>query len=230
MFLMNRAANQSLAERIVNRMMLHDRICHRYLPVLAMLLALGALPARTDAEIDLSTWAADHQLTRALKDSMFREGENSPLLPEDRVDFPGLSYFPLDERFHVVGQFHRYSRVREIEIPDTKGTRMFVERLGRFHFQWDGKAFWLEVMGSTRDDDMSVYFTDRTNGISTYPAGRYAPVRRTEDGSYLIDFNNAYSPYCAYNPAYICPLPPPENRLSFAVEAGEVISGPDLAH
>ncbi|MBT3345802.1 MAG: DUF1684 domain-containing protein [Gemmatimonadetes bacterium] len=177
-----------------------------------------------------SAWVAEHENTRARKDAMFLDADQSPLLPEDRGAFSGLVYYDLDERFRIHGQLHRYARMRQVSIPDTKGTQMFVERIGRFHFQWDGKPFWLEVMGSTRDNDLSVYFTDQTNGITTYPAGRYAPVRQTEDGSYLIDFNNAYSPYCAYNPEYICPLPPAQNRLSFHIEAGEVISGPDLAH
>ena len=168
--------------------------------------------------------------SRALKDSTFRQGEASPLLAEDRANFGGLKYFPIDLRFRLTGRLHRYARIRQVRIPDTNGTQMSVERIGRFHFQYDGKPFWLEVMGSTRDDDLSVYFTDETNGITTYPAGRYAPILRTEDGTYLLDFNSAYSPYCAYNPAYTCPLPPPQNRLDFRVQAGETLTGPDLAH
>lgn len=206
--------------------------CHLLLGVLFASFLPGNLLAEPDSAVDAAQldWIAAHEDQRARKDEMFRTTEESPLIAEHRADFEGLVYYPLDLRFLVPGRLHRYARVRQVSVPDTKGSQMLVERIGQFHFEWDGKPFWLEVMGSTRDNDLSVYFTDRTNGLTTYPAGRYAPVERSVDGSYLIDFNNAYSPYCAYNPAYICPLPPPQNRLSFHVEAGELVSGPDLAH
>ena len=75
-----------------------------------------------------------------------------------------------------------------------------------------------------------MYFTDATNGDLTYGAGRYASVNVSEEGSYVLDFNGSYNPYCAYNEDYICPLPPEHNRLPFAVTAGELDAGPDLAH
>ena len=44
---------------------------------------------------------------------------------------------------------------------------------------------------------------------------------RLPDGGYDLDFNFAYAPFCAYSPAYSCPLPPVENRLAVAITAGE---------
>ncbi|MCA1823730.1 MAG: DUF1684 domain-containing protein [Frankia sp.] len=38
----------------------------------------------------------------------------------------------------------------------------------------------------------------------------------------VVDFNFAYNPSCAYSPRWVCPLPPPGNRLSVAVDAGEL--------
>ncbi|HVA10052.1 MAG TPA: DUF1684 domain-containing protein [Acidimicrobiales bacterium] len=37
----------------------------------------------------------------------------------------------------------------------------------------------------------------------------------------VIDFNDAYNPYCASNPDWNCPLPPAENWLKVPVRAGE---------
>jgi uncharacterized protein (DUF1684 family) len=38
----------------------------------------------------------------------------------------------------------------------------------------------------------------------------------------VIDFNKAYNPYCAYvKNQYNCPIPPKENSLPVAIEAGE---------
>jgi uncharacterized protein (DUF1684 family) len=36
----------------------------------------------------------------------------------------------------------------------------------------------------------------------------------------VLDFNMATNPPCAYSPYTTCPLPPPENKLDIAVEAG----------
>jgi uncharacterized protein (DUF1684 family) len=46
-------------------------------------------------------------------------------------------------------------------------------------------------------------------------------------GIYIVDFNIAYNPYCYYNPAYDCPLPPSENRLTVPIRAGERMRAAD---
>ncbi|MEK7329322.1 MAG: DUF1684 domain-containing protein, partial [Candidatus Eisenbacteria bacterium] len=55
----------------------------------------------------------------------------------------------------------------------------------------------------------------------TYPVGRYLDPVALGDGRYLLDFNLAYNPACAYSEHYNCPIPPRKNRLSVAVRAGE---------
>ena len=172
---------------------------------------------------------AEIEASRALKDSLLRHGPESPLRPEDAAGFRGLRYFPVDPAWRIPGEFHRYGRVRRLPMPDSAGATTAVQRLGRFHFEHGGRSFRLEVYGSDQDAGLSVFFTDETNGRQTYAAGRYAPVTRWEDGSWVLDFNRAYNPFCAYNPEYICPLPPEHNRLPFAVLAGELGPGPDLA-
>ncbi len=169
------------------------------------------------------------EATRALKDSLFRHGPESPLRPEVAAGFPGLRYFPVDPAWRIPGEFHRYGRVRRLPMPDSAGATTVVQRLGRFLFEREGRSFRLEVYGSDQDPGLSVFFTDETNGGQTYGAGRYAPVAADRNGTWVLDFNLAYNPFCAYNPEYICPLPPEENRLPFAVRAGELNPGPDPA-
>ena len=43
------------------------------------------------------------------------------------------------------------------------------------------------------------------------------------DGQSCLDFNRATNLPCAYTDLATCPLPPPENRLPVAIEAGEKI-------
>ena len=50
---------------------------------------------------------------------------------------------------------------------------------------------------------------------------RYLDVVVQSAGRYVVDFNRAYNPACVFSPHYNCPIPPPENRLSVAIRAGE---------
>ncbi len=197
--------------------------------VLLLCLLLAGSGAADEAPRGEEAQTAEIEASRALKDSLFRHGPESPLRPEDVPGFGGLRYFPVDPAWRMGGEFHRYGRVRQLPMPDSDGATTVVERLGRFLFEHAGNSYQLEVYGSGRDGSLSVFFTDPTNGRQTYPAGRYAPVGVEENGSWVLDFNRAFNPFCAYNPDYICPLPPEHNRLPFAVRAGERIPGPDLA-
>jgi len=165
---------------------------------------------------------AQIEALRAAKDSLLKS-EDSPLLPEQRAHFEQLAYYPIDLRYRLRGELHIYGRQRIVEIPNTDGTITELERFGRFVSAFGENDFWLEVYRSPQTGETEIFFKDQTNGHTTYGGGRYARLRREDDGMYVIDFNNAYNPYCAYNPIYICPLPPRQNHLDFAVEAGEIM-------
>jgi uncharacterized protein len=67
-----------------------------------------------------------------------------------------------------------------------------------------------------------VLFRDATSGSDTYPLGRYIDPIRLPDGRYLLDFNAAYNPACAFSDHYNCPIPPRGNTLGVAIRAGEM--------
>jgi uncharacterized protein (DUF1684 family) len=75
--------------------------------------------------------------------------------------------------------------------------------------------------GTQQIAQLFVPFADQTTGTETYGAGRYLDLKPTSTGFYVIDFNRAYNPTCAYNPTWECPYPPPSNRLKIAIRAGE---------
>jgi uncharacterized protein len=50
-----------------------------------------------------------------------------------------------------------------------------------------------------------------------------------EGDQLVLDFNFAYNPSCAYDPAWACPLPQAGNRLSAPVPVGELSFGPDTS-
>jgi hypothetical protein len=90
----------------------------------------------------------------------------------------------------------------------------------------DGDEVTIQAYKADPDDDrLWVPFRDATSGEETYGAGRYldleADTHRTDDGRWILDFNEAYNPTCAYSDRYECPLPPTENWLDVRIEAGE---------
>jgi uncharacterized protein (DUF1684 family) len=167
---------------------------------------------------------------RAAKDSFLADDPESPLTEEMKSRFDGLQYFPVDLTYRVVADFHAYGRPRSIPVPTNRESVMQMERFGRIVGTCAGNPFSLEVFRSKEDGSNLVLFRDGTSGTESYSAGRYVRVADAGEGTYVIDFNNSYNPYCAYNSDYVCPLPPAENTLSFAVRAGEKDSGANLAH
>jgi uncharacterized protein len=162
---------------------------------------------------------------RAQKDALFREHPQTPLTPTDRASFSGLSYWPYDAEARVVARFEP----EEQQAPGVGAEVAFV-RIGRLHFTYRGErlqlgAHWIEGYAG----GLFVPFRDATCGSETYGGGRYLldTIKSADLGSDLqtgtvvLDFNYAYHPSCAYDPRWLCPLAPPENRVAVAVRAGE---------
>jgi uncharacterized protein (DUF1684 family) len=106
------------------------------------------------------------------------------------------------------------------------GDRRHYRRWGRLSFEVDGRPAALTIYSDPYDEDYFLPFRDATNGDETYGAGRYLDnhrpgVERTGENTFIIDFNYAYNPYCAYSERYSCPLPPRENWLDVPIRAGE---------
>lgn len=93
---------------------------------------------------------------------------------------------------------------------------------GTVSFEWDGQQYALTAFSGREPDTLQVLFTDATTAISTSALCRvlFIPAPE-EDGTLLLDFNRAVNPPCSFTAHATCPLPPSENRLPFAVEAGE---------
>jgi len=161
---------------------------------------------------------------RVDKDRLFREAADSPLLPEDLAGFGGLEYWAPDPRYYFVGTLHPYVEPARFEIVSTAGTKRPCEKLGWIAFPIDGEEQRLEVY-RLLDGGGGLFlpFADATTGRETYPAGRYVELVGPDGGPYVLDFNRAYNPSCAYGAPerFQCPVTPPENRLRVRVETGE---------
>ncbi len=160
---------------------------------------------------------------RNSKDEFFAKDEDSPLTPQQRKQFRSLEYYPENDgfRFAVVLEEFPDQEKEPTEIITSTGDSNTQIRWGKFSFVVDGQEVSLTVFRSVDGEEFFLPFADSTSGSETYGAGRYLEVVPLHDGNYLIDFNYAYNPYCAYNPNWSCPIPPPGNRLKVAIRAGE---------
>lgn len=158
---------------------------------------------------------------RKLKDDFFSTDPHSPLTHEQKKTFSGLSYFPVNDDLRLELEVEEFEPKKMILIQTSTGDVQEYERFGKFRFSVQGQPAELTIYRS--DDSYFLPFGDALAGKETYPAGRYLEPEQLGGGRFLLDFNLAYNPYCAYNERWSCPLTPPENRLKVAIPAGEKI-------
>ena len=144
----------------------------------------------------------------------------------DRVhEFAGLQYFPIQDSYRVSGTFVPFDTPKKLAIPTVLGESVEMTSPGYVEFTINGTKSRLSVL---IEDDPHEYFfilKDLTSGNETYPAGRFLYASAAKDGKVTLDFNKAYTPPCGFTPYATCPLPPKENYLKVAIDAGEKYSG-----
>jgi uncharacterized protein (DUF1684 family) len=171
---------------------------------------------------------ADHLVSaieqdRARKDEFFRLAPDSPIPDEEREGFDGLAYYPVDLAYRVEGlklRPYEGDEPEAFEMPTSNDDLREARRAGTVRFELNGRELALAAY-DLGDGGLFVPFLDATSGAETYGAGRYLDLEPDPDGTFTLDFNVAYHPYCAYAPRYSCPLTPAENRLPVRIEAGE---------
>ncbi|MDR0182493.1 DUF1684 domain-containing protein [Lysobacter arvi] len=138
-----------------------------------------------------------------------------------RTGFRGIEYWPTSADWRVEGRFVPHPAGKTLEIANIIGTTDAVPNPGAIEFERDGKTFRIEALDEGAET-LFLVFADRTSGHGSYPAGRFLDVAKPGvGGTVVLDFNQARNPPCAFTPFATCPLPPPENRLDVAIQAGE---------
>lgn len=143
-------------------------------------------------------------------------------------EYKGLEYFPVDLAYRFALPLTPNPEPDTTIILSTRGSERRAVRVGWFDFAVGGAPCRLEAVRllepGVGEDDISVFFRDATTGNETYPVGRYVNPEPQPDGRYVIDFNLAYNPACAFSEHYNCPIPPPANALPVEIRAGEMDS------
>jgi hypothetical protein len=156
---------------------------------------------------------------RTQKDEYFRRHPQSPLMPEQRMGFVGLQYFPENEALRLEVVVEPLQDQQPMEMQTSTGGVQSYTRHGTFRFQVEGEEAQLTIFRS--ENGYFLPFVDSLAGEETYPAGRYLEPEALPGNRFYVDFNLAYNPFCAYNEMWSCPITPPENRLKVPVRAGE---------
>lgn len=172
------------------------------------------------SRMDETAYATVIGAQRKEKESFFRDSEESPIA--DKKAFVGLDYFLPNQDYRVLAKLTLYEGAdKELKIPYTDGTDATYQRFAYADFTIKDVPQRLLLLKN--EGVISVLFRDATSGKTTYGGGRYIdiPAEKVRENMLIIDFNEAYNPYCAYAPDYACPLPPAENKLTAALEAGE---------
>jgi len=136
-----------------------------------------------------------------------------------RMNFRGLRWYEPNPAFRAVGTFTAYPERRVVQIPNILGDIEPFNAIGTVSVDIEGVRRTIEAWGSL--ESPWFVFRDRTSGRDTYPSARFLYTPPVEGGTVVMDFNFAQNPPCAYNPFTTCPLPPQQNRLPVAIEAGE---------
>jgi uncharacterized protein (DUF1684 family) len=181
-----------------------------------------------DAVARLYLSDADLPGFRARRDALFAEHPQSPIPARDRAGFAGLRYFPPDADAVVEASLRPEPGRLEIDTGGPDG-RLRYERVGVLATPYgELSLWWLDAYGG----GLFLPVRDGTSGPQTYGGGRYLTdtvkgthgrgVQPLGDGRVRLDFNYLYNPSCAYDSNWLCPLAPPDNRLTEPIRAGEL--------
>lgn len=158
----------------------------------------------------------------------YKNPKETPLRGSNFTSFKRHPFFPVDLKYRVKAKFTKTENATAFELPTSSGrTQPYIE-FGKATFYLDGQAYTLAVYQSLNlikkegfEDYLFLPFRDETNGDETYGGGKYLDLRIPQAGEIIIDFNQSYQPFCAYNAYdYNCPIVPEVNFLPIRIEAG----------
>ena len=128
--------------------------------------------------------------------------------------------YPVNADYVVEARLEPFSEARTMTVATpVEGFTETYQCPGELHFSLNGKDLVLYPFEAGKG--YFLVLADATSGMETYGAGRFMYAQPDSSGRIILDFNKAYNPPCAFSPFATCPMPPPENYLRVAIEAGE---------
>ncbi|WP_265131683.1 DUF1684 domain-containing protein [Chryseobacterium oranimense] len=154
--------------------------------------------------------------------------KETPLRGDNFTNFKGHPFFPFDLKYRVTAKLVKTKNPQPFELPTSSGKTKSYREYGKATFQLDGKSYTLTLYQSLGlikqkkyKDYLFLPFRDATNEKETYGGGKYMDLKIPKGNTIILDFNQSYQPYCAYNAYdYNCPIVPEENKLPVEIRAG----------
>lgn len=136
-------------------------------------------------------------------------------------EMPPRIWFEVDEKYRLQAEYSAYPAPLKVQLPNERGASESGYVQGYIGFKLGGRTHNLDA-AETDDGRLYLQFADPTNGVSTYPFGRYLRTEPVlEDGLVYLDFNRSYNPPSAFQPGEPCTFAPKGNHLKIPIEAGE---------
>ncbi|NIF07181.1 DUF1684 domain-containing protein [Chryseobacterium sp. Tr-659] len=161
-------------------------------------------------------------------DAEYLNPKETPLRGDNFKNFKKHPFFPFDKKYRVTAKFERSKDTQPFELPTSSGKTKSYQEYGKATFTLDGKPYTVSLYQSLAlikqpkyKDYLFLPFRDATNEKETYGGGKYMDLKIPKGNTILLDFNQSYQPYCAYNAYdYNCPIVPEENKLPVEIRAG----------
>ena len=209
----------------LGRFVRNDRVV-RFEPAAGAKVLLHDKPVTTAIELrDDSVPKADELVVGDVRLVVHVSGDTRSLRVRDpdgalAKGFLGFAWFPIDLTYRVVGRFISDLQPQQIKVLNTFGELDEYKSEGVVEFTLLGQVLRLRPF-TTRPKRFYFVFKDASSGEETYEAARFLYADLLDDGTTVLDFNQAYNPPCAFNPYTTCPIPVRENRMPIKVLAGE---------
>ena len=195
-------------------------------PALALILVFLLSSCGKNFTPEEKIYIAKIERERAEKNDWMKNSPDSPFNHKGKIEFHDLKYFDVDLSYVFTSRLYDYNPKDTITIYGTKGEPRRTVRFGYVLIDFENQPLKINVyQGSTAtgEDYYSIWFTDKTTNNESYGVGRYIDFEKSTDPDhiYIIDFNEAYNPYCAYSPNYSCAVPTKEDFIPAEIKAGE---------
>ncbi len=176
---------------------------------------------------------SDSALLKEIEDFQKEENEfylnadTSPLTKKERRAFEHHDFFEINLDYIVEARFEKIMTVDTVIMGTSAGTKKSYQPFAMIYFKIGEDDCELTVYQSLKlrekeeyKDYLFIPFKDVTSGKSSYGGGRYLDITIPTTKTIRLNFNLAYNPYCAYTNGYFCTIPPKNNTLKVAIEAG----------
>ncbi|UOE42671.1 DUF1684 domain-containing protein [Agromyces larvae] len=170
-----------------------------------------------------------HELWKSGRDELFAGHPQSPLLPDDRARFTGLTVAPYDPDWRFELRVRRPDEPVRITVDTATDGAIPMLLVGTVRLPYLGTLDVWRITGYAGG-----LFLPVKDGLAGAPGGTYGGGRYlldtmkgadlgpgADDDSLVVDFNFAYNPSCAYDPSWSCPLAQAGNTLREEVPVGE---------